>query len=700
VSRREPAPGPGPGPGPALGRVLGLVLAAAALAAFAADRWIAATRLPDLAPATSSVVLDRDGRLVAAAMVADGRWRLPVAVADVDPGYRAMLVALEDRRFREHPGVDPLALLRAGAQALRHGRVVSGGSTLTMQVARLLEEGPTGRPAAKLRQIRVALALERRLDKDEILGLYLLIAPFGGNVEGVRAASLAWFGKEPRRLTPAEAALLVALPQAPEARRPDRAPGAARAARDRALERAAAAGVIAPDAAAAGRSEPVPEARRPFPALSPHLAGRLLAAAPAGSVIATSLDAALQARIEALVAARARELGPGFSAAAVVADHRSGAVLARVGAADRLDPERRGFVDMAAAVRSPGSALKPLIYGLAFEAGIAHPETMVEDRPMTFGAYAPQNLDRSFRGPMSARAALQTSRNVPAVALLDAVGPAQLLARLRRAGARPVLPPGAAPGLALALGGLGVSLEDLVAVYAAIARGGEAVALDPLGAAPAAEAGQGARVLSRAAAWQVADVLAGAPPPANGAPGRIAFKTGTSYGHRDAWAIGFDGAHVIGVWFGRPDGGAAPGALGLDAAAPALFDAFARLKPEPAPLPPPPPEALTVSAADLPAPLRRFAARGLAASPPSGLAVAFPPDGARLELGLAAGEAPALVLRAAAGAPPFRWLVDGAPLAADPFSREAEWRPDGIGYATLAVIDATGAAARARVYVE
>lgn len=351
---------------------------------------------------------------------------------------------------------------------------------------------------------------------------------------------------------------------------------------------------------------------------------------------------------------------------------------------------------MSRAVRSPGSTLKPLIYGIAFEAGIAHPETIVEDRPMRFGAYAPQNLDRAWLGSMTARAALQSSRNLPAVALLDAVGPAQLMARLRRAGTSPRLPPGGRPGLAIALGGIGLTLEDLVGLYAAIARGGEAL---PLAEAPIAGAGGSVRLLDPVAAWHVADILRGAPPPANGPAGRIAFKTGTSYGHRDAWAIGFDGAHVIGVWFGRPDGASVPGALGLEAAAPALFDAFARLAPEPAPLPPPPPGALTVTTAGLPQPLRAFHAHG-ASDVEGGPEIAFPPDGARVDLGLARGSGQPLAIRLGSGIPPFRWLVDGAPIPVDPFARQAEWRPDGVGFVDLAVIDATGRAARASVFLQ
>ena len=247
-------------------------LTAAALTALgwvALDRWVATAPVPDLAPAMSATVLDRDGRLLRAYQVADGRWRLAVDPAEVDPGYLAQLIAYEDRRFWRHAGVDPLAMARAAWQAAWHGRAISGASTLTMQVARLLHEAPTATPGAKLGQIRLALALERRLSKAEILRLYLALAPFGGNVEGVRAASLGWFGKEPRRLTPAEAALLVALPQSPEARRPDRHARAARAARDRVLDRAVAYGALAE----AGRPRRARRARavgpQPFPGARP-----------------------------------------------------------------------------------------------------------------------------------------------------------------------------------------------------------------------------------------------------------------------------------------------------------------------------------------------------------------------------------------------------------------------------------------------
>ncbi|MEL6236518.1 MAG: penicillin-binding protein 1C [Pseudomonadota bacterium] len=680
-------------------------LAALSLAAFliamlaAGDRWIARTALPPLAPAASPVMLDRDGRLMRAWAVEDGIWQLPVTASDVDPDYIARLVAYEDKRFWRHAGVDPLALLRAAWQALRHGRVVSGGSTLTMQVARLLEASGTGRLAGKLRQIRVALALERRLDKRAILTLYLQLAPMGGNLEGVRAASLAYLGKEPRRLTPAEAALLIAIPQSPEARRPDRPTSErpasiAEAARNRVLARLAAAGALDPEDAAAARREAVPKTRRAFPRHAPHLADRLRAQHPL-PVIRTTLDRDLQATLQRLAHAHARALSPEVTAAILVADHQTGAILAEIGSAEFLSTRRRGFLDMTRAQRSPGSLLKPFIYALAFEQGIAHPQTLVEDRPTRFGAWEPVNFDRRFRGTVSLAEALQLSLNIPAVALLEQIGPARLMALMRRARTRPALPPGGQPGLAIGLGGLGLSLQEAATLYAALAGGG---VLAPLHATPAELAPR--RVIDPLAAWYTADILAGLAPPRAAAFDRLAYKTGTSYGHRDAWAIGFDGQHVIAVWLGRADGTALPGILGAEVAAPLLFEAFSRLKPRPAPLAPPPDAALILPNAALPPPLRRLRPRGLPPEDP-GLTIAFPPDGARLDLGLTRGRAdPMLTVKLREGRPPFTWLLDGAPLAVPPYEREAVLTPDGPGYAAISVIDALGETARIRVFLE
>ncbi len=656
------------------------------------DAWVAATELPELRLENSVEMLDRAGALLRAYTVADGRWRLAVEPGQVDPDFIAMLLAYEDKRFYRHGGVDPRALVRAALQAARNGHVVSGGSTLTMQVARLLEDGPTGRWRAKLRQIRLALALERRLSKDEILALYLNRAPYGGNLEGIRAASRVWFGREPARLTPAEAALLVALPQSPTRRRPDRAPELARAARDKVLARTRAAGLIDEEAYLAARAEPVPARRLALPALAPHLTDRARAERPGDRRQVLTVDAGLQRQLEALARRAAMDRGDRRLSVAILAlDHRSGEILASVGAAGYGNDARLSFVDMTRAFRSPGSALKPLIYGLGFDEGLIHPETLIEDRPMRFGTYAPENFDGAFLGTLRVREALVQSRNIPAVSLTQALGPARLMQALRRAGLRARLPGDAPPGLAVILGGVGVRLEEMVGLYGAFGNGGLAVTPRYRSGAPTGQ--PPARVLSARAAWQVGNILAGLPAPPNAPRIGLAYKTGTSYGYRDAWAIGFDGRHAIGVWMGRADGTPVPGAFGAELAAPILFEAFARLKPGLDPLGPPPPGTLLPAGAALPAPLREFRPRdAVFAGPDDGPVLAFPPDGAVIDTGGAA-----LVVRVRDGRAPFTWLANGRALRIGTSAREVELPLTGPAYLSLAVIDADGRAARAQV---
>ncbi|MHA7869185.1 MAG: penicillin-binding protein 1C [Salipiger thiooxidans] len=661
-----------------------VVLWAAALGRDAADDWIDRTELPVLVHATSPEIRDRDGRLLRAYTVSDGRWRMALSLDQVDPLFFDMLIAYEDRRFPDHPGVDAIATARAVWQGLRAGRIVSGASTLTMQVARLLEEGTTGAWSGKLRQVRLALALERRLSKPQILQLYLEHAPYGGNLEGLRAATLAWFGKEPSRLTPAEAALLVALPQAPEARRPDRHPQAARDARDRVLARMQRAGVIDGDTARAALRDPSPEARHDFPLIAPHLADRALALGPGRHDL--TIDRGLQQSLERLatdyMAGRDRRL----SMALVVADHRSGEVLASVGSPAYSETRGQGFVDMTRALRSPGSTLKPLVYGLAFDRGLAHPETLIADTPVQFGTYAPRNFDGQFRGELRVSRALQLSLNIPVVRLTEAMGPAHLMAALETAGLHPELP-GGQPGLAVSLGGVGLTLWDMVTLYAGLANGGEARDLRWLADAPDTAP---ARLMSARSAWQVGHILAGLPPPPQaGPPGRVAYKTGTSYGHRDAWALGWDGRYVAGVWIGRPDGTPVPGAFGGEIAAPLLFEALGRARATPEPLPAPPPDTLLVSNAMLPAPLQRFGRDS--ASEPS-LTVTFPPDGAAL---IAGGEGVPVKLRG--GVPPFTLLADGEVVATRLRGGELVAPVRGPGFTTLSVIDATGQSGRVSI---
>jgi penicillin-binding protein 1C len=619
---------------------------------------------PDLAKAgeLSSLVRAADGEILRVFPTVDGKIRLPVSLEAVDAGYLDLLVRTEDKRFWRHGGVDPLAVLRAAGQAVRHGRVVSGASTLTMQVARLLEPRPRTLRSKAIEAFR-AWQLERRLSKREILETYLRLAPYGGRIEGLRAGSLAWFGKPPTDLSPAEAALLVALPQAPERLRPDRFPEAARAARARLLSRAGRAAEALP---------PVPRRLRAWPLAAPHLARRL---APEGEAT-TTLDAGLQRRVQALARHAAEATHPKASAAVLVVELPERSVRAYVGGADFLSSPRQGQVDMVAAARSPGSTLKPLVYGLAFELGLAHPETLVLDAPVRFGSYRPRNFDGDFHGELTLRAALQLSLNIPAVKLLHRIGPAVFVERLAGQGVALDFAGHDWPGLAIALGGAGLSLEELVRLYAGLADDGQARPLRYL--ATPEPSNESMPLLGKTARAQVADILLGAPrPPGALGRGGIAFKTGTSYGFRDAWAAGFDGRYAVGVWVGRPDGTPLPESSGFRTAAPLLFQVFDLLPG--APLAPLPPDAAPPALAALtPRP------PGLAEAAPE---IAFPQDGAELRL----TDLPeVLPLEATGGRRPLAWLVDGRPVPVDSLGRRGHWQPGGAGFSEIVVVDAAG----------
>ncbi len=662
---------------------------------------------PDLhrAAALSARIDDVHGKLLRAFTTADGIWRLPVTPKQVSPLYLKMLMAYEDRRFRRHAGVDPRAVVRAAWQWASNGHVISGGSTLTMQVARLLEPRPRTLWAKGIEMLR-ALQLEAHYSKKRILSFYLTLAPFGGNLEGVRAASLSWFGKEPRHLTPGEAALLIALPQAPEGVRPDRFPKRARAARDKILRAMVRRGVLTAERAREAMAEPIPTARRPLPFFAPHVARALHADAGHRRVIRTTIDRSLQRALAKLVREETPNIGDHTSIAVLVADNKTRAIRAYVGSADFFSTARAGHVDMVTAIRSPGSTLKPFIYGLAFDLRLAHPLTMITDQPTRFSTgYQPENFDRVYFGQVTARFALQNSLNVPAVKMLDAVGPARFAAHLRAAGTPLRMPGDAKPDLPIALGGAGFTLHDLVTLYAGLANGGRVAPLHLVAGRKAT--GPVFRFVSPAAAWQLARILEQAPPPTDYVPARnarggraIAYKTGTSYGFRDAWAIGYDDRHTIGVWVGRPDGTPRPGHYGRNTAAPILFRVFDLLPGSNsgarAAMPVKPDGVLTVaSTRDLPANLQRLGGVTpvkvrITAAEIKPLAVTFPPADALVEMEPDAKGKPYLPLAARGGRKPLRWLVNGRPIGASPHSRQAVWHPDGEGFVRVTVIDATG----------
>ncbi|KQY45311.1 penicillin-binding protein 1C [Rhizobium sp. Root491] len=685
--------------------IVGIVSAALLVggAAFGLDALDKAYPPPlEAAQQRSFEVLDRDGRLLRAFATPDGRWRLKTSAAEVDPQFLRMLIAYEDQRFYDHHGIDPWSLLRSAWQLASNGRIVSGASTLSMQVARLIEPRTDRSFSAKFLQGLRALQIERRLDKVEILDLYLNIAPYGGNLEGVRAASLAWFGKEPARLDTAEAALLVALPQLPEKRRPDRFPDAARQARERVLQRLAVERVVGEGEAERATLAAVPANRRDLPAYAPHMAAAARVKFANATEAHSTLRLPIQRELEAVARHAAEKLTEKVSVAIVMADAQTGDIVAEVGSADYLDTARRGFVEMSRAVRSPGSTLKPFIYGLAFENGLIGQETIIEDRPADFSGYRPRNFDMHYQGDVSIRQALQLSLNVPAVKLLDAVSPSALMVRFRRVGVKLVLPTTEAPGLAIALGGAGISLVDLVQLYAGLAGGGDPVRLgDGVRSAPQRLAGD--RLFADAAIWNVSDILSGVLPPLGMKQRGIAYKTGTSYGYRDAWSVGYDGRHVIGVWVGRADNGAVPGIAGYATAAPILFEAFEKSGVAITPMPAAPSGVARVAVSDLPANQRRFTltASGLlsASRRESAPRIVYPPEGARVELSSQSGISP-LVLKLQGGRAPFRWLANGRPLPDASLRRNSEWRPEGQGFSTLTVIDADGRASSVRVFIE
>ncbi|MFM1693027.1 penicillin-binding protein 1C [Aeromonas salmonicida] len=578
-------------------RLAGLGMGAFILVLLVLDR---AFPPPPLDPAYARVVLDMKGRPLRAFADTSGVWRYPVTLAQVSPRYIEALLGYEDRHFWRHPGVNPVAMVRGVWQWLRYGRAVSGGSTLTMQVARLIEPYHRSVPG-KLRQMARALQLEWHYDKRALLTVYLNRAPFGGNLEGVQAASFAYLGKSAAKLTHAEAALLAVLPQAPSRYRPDRHPDRARAARDKVMQRLVKQGAW-PDAVwREGRIEPV-LARGHFTPMEAPLFARLAADSQPGALVHTTIDGDLQRWLEARVASYIRRFPEQTSAALLLVDNQTMAVRAYVGSAEYGNLRRHGYLDMVQAIRSPGSTLKPFIYGLALDAGLVHSASLLSDAPRLGSDYRPANFTGAFQGPVTLTRALQQSLNVPAVQVLEALGPDTLVNRLDNAGVRLALSD--KPNPAIALGAAGVRLEQLVALYSSLTRQGQV-------AMPVWLAGQQAvsrPLLSPGAAWITWQILSSqgrADQPfaseATGRVNRLAWKTGTSYGYRDSWALGVSGRWTLGVWLGRPDGTPLPGFYGQSAAVPLLLSVYSRLG-DNSPLPAQP---NTVSEAEICWPLGR-----------------------------------------------------------------------------------------------
>jgi penicillin-binding protein 1C len=680
-------------------RVVAVVSAAAVALLVSALLYFPAPNSERL-DSVSQLVIAENGELLRGYLTPDGRWRLATNPEDVDHRYIDALLAYEDRRFYSHWGVDLHAIARVASQILLTGRAESGASTLTMQAVRLLEPGSSGL-YGKIKQLIGAIQLEHNLTKHDILKVYLTLAPFGGNIEGVRAASLHYFGHEPNTLTSEEAALLIALAQAPTRRRPDRHPLVAADARDRILTRLAGRVNTMMDNSPKTDGQQARVGSRPFHA--PHLADR--ARVHQTGTVRTMIDAPLQVKIESMVSEALQSWPQEVNAAVLVIRNSDSAVRAYVGGADFFSQGYAGQFDHVRAVRSPGSTLKPMIYGLGFEALIIHPSSIVRDGPVNFDGYTPQNFDQGYQGDMTVREALVKSINTTAVAVLSRVTPAVLLTRLRSADlAIEIDDLDTSAGLAVALGGGGMTLENLTRLYAGFANHG---VVRPLKILASEEKQEGKPLLGRDVTWALADILAEVPPPdgfgqRHSLDGgrRIAYKTGTSFGYRDAWSIGFDKSYTVGVWIGRSDAAPNPGATGITAAAPLLYRIF-DLLPTPNEDVAGPPSYGNVLASNLNIPdrLRRWnGTPGVHANHP--LRIIFPNNGSIITIGKDTDpEGQTFIpLVADGGEPPYFWFIDNVLLPEN--DARIRWYPKEAGPVSASVMDGAGTTSQAEFWIQ
>ncbi len=645
-----------------------------------------------LAYQTSVLVTDHDGQWLSAFPVKGHRWRLRADLDEIDPRFIKALLALEDKRFVHHSGVDVPAVFRAMRSWHREGKAVSGASTLTMQLVRQLEPRPRTLRSKFIEMLR-AMQIEARLSKREILTLYLTHTPYGGNIEGLAAATHVYFDKTPDHLTDSEIALLLALPQAPEARRPDRHPKAARKGRDLVLARLFKAGILTKRQFTEARQTSVLSQRETFPQTAWLTSRRLKSKAGRTGRVRTTLDKNIQKSAERL--AKSFTENKRSNVAILVVDNKTMEVRASVGSAGRDRPG--GWIDMTDRLRSPGSTLKPFIYGLAFDDGLSTPGSLIRDAPTRFGSYRPENFNRRYHGDVRVYEALAHSLNVPAVLALDKVGIGRFAASLRMAGADIVVPDtgDSKAGLAMALGGMGMTAQDLAVLYAALANDGEA---HPLIWVQGQKRIRPVRLIQAKSARALSKILRQAPTPSGRVPHwlarnvqPIAYKTGTSWGFRDAWAVGYTDKWTVVVWHGHPDGSGRIGATGRKAAAPLLFDMFSRL----------PGETRFVPYKHIkPAPkgVEHFAGR--ADDVPQ---ILFPPDKAEILADGFGREARGLTLTASLkiekNRSGLKWYVNGTPVSTQSPTEAPVWHPEKPGFYTVELVSADGTRARSRVRV-
>jgi len=561
----------------------------------------------------STVILDRNGNLIGASIAEDGQWRFPPR-KELPEKFVQAITHYEDRRFFHHPGVDILAVLRAARSNLLQRRIVSGASTLTMQVIRLSRRVSSRTIREKMLEMILALRLELNHSKKEILALYAAHAPFGGNVVGLEAAAWRYFARRPEQLTWAESAMLAVLPNSPSLVFPGKEQKQLLVKRNRLLDKLERFGVIDRLTCSLAKAEPLPSAPHPLPMLAPHLLGRVRqerdalteeikrtgrSSGPTQTVysrVSTSLDGTLQERVTEIVRRHHLYLaGNGIhNAAALVLDVNTGEALAYVGnIPDFTDHDHGNFVDVVTSSRSTGSILKPLLYAAMLDSGELLPRELVPDIPTRIGSFMPENYNKTYEGAVSADKALARSRNVPAVRMLYAYGVDRFYNVLKDLGMTTLHRPASGYGLTLILGGAEGTLWDITGIYAGMARTVNSFFGDPpgrgspffrpgytLGYEPDSD-GRGNFVIGPAACWLTLQAMLEVSRPEEesswrsfASSHRIAWKTGTSYGLRDGWAVGVTPRYAVGVWVGNADGEGRPGLTGIATAAPILFEIF------------------------------------------------------------------------------------------------------------------------------
>ncbi|MBD2751989.1 penicillin-binding protein 1C [Spirosoma validum] len=547
----------------------------------------------------STIVTASDGSILHTFLSRDDKWRMYAELTEITPTLREAILFKEDKYFWYHPGFNPIAMVRAAVKNMLTGQRTSGASTVTMQTVRLLE--PRQRTyRSKLIELFRAMQLEVHYSKDEILQLYLNLIPYGGNVEGLKSASLLYFGKLPTLLSLAEITTLTIIPNRPSSLQLGTHNALVIQERNEWLARFRTRKLFDDATIADALNEPLVAYRRAAPQLAPHLSRRLRTENPDQPIIRSALRPAMQATAERLVQQYANRIRAYniHNTAVLVVDNQSHEVVAYIGSADFTNTFDGGQVDGIRAVRSPGSALKPLLYGLAFDAGVITPKTKLNDVPTNFNGYEPDNYDRRFNGPVTAEFALANSLNIPAVALLKEIGTPNLVSTLQNAGFSAIKKQAKELGLSMILGGCGVTLEEITRLYTALANGGK---LEPLrfnsnatSPLPLREGDinrdsvssssflrGGVTILSPEAAYLVTNTLTQITRPdlpnnfdnSYHLP-RIAWKTGTSYGRRDAWSIGYNQRYTIGVWVGNFSGVGVAELSGANTATPLLFQLF------------------------------------------------------------------------------------------------------------------------------